>query len=883
MSHAPRTLLSALAVVGALLLSGGLAAAPAGAATDAAATDSALTVRWAGDTSRAAEYQPQRDEASAHYGDFKDVTVTVSQTQSLTDQSVRVDVAGMPGATARSGLYGADAATNFVQAMQCWGPDPLAADFAETCAWGFMNTTRSSSFGVMAGGPNTNGMRATLTEDFPFRAVWGESVGATYVTDPVTKRSQIPLISLASGETTNEVPVARMGAGGQGWFNFETQSSDAAPHLGCGLAGVGGAGERCWLVLVPRGEHGGAGTPEAQMGSPIWQGNYAWQNRVVVPLDFQPTGATCPVGAAERPVAGSELLTGAMSSWQPALCRAEGGATYSFNSISDAVARDQLLTGQSRFVLTGRPLTESTVSEDLAEGLADAELIYAPLAVNSAAVGFNMREYRAGVLEELNLTPRLLAKLLTQSYQRSLPIIIGNAEFPDWAQSPTSVHSLVDDPEFAEANPGLLDKFLSTTGLAISTGPGLLTVPTSSDANAQLWAWIQSDAKARAFLSGEPDNALPGDEGNSGMTVNPNFLPAGHQSATLETLVEEPNAQGKTTLARKPDMPRTPTGLAFADGTPYSLADTPLDTLPRAESWQVPLQLTTQARRFDSTQYNPPRGTLREVATDLQRENRKMKTRWDATVFNAAGEVGDWATTDASYPKESLLMGVTDNAAAERFAVSRARLQLPNQPGEFVSADVAGMTAALATATPTEIDGVTTVDPTHTKAGQYPLTQIVWAAMRLDGSTAEERNDYAAFIEQVTTSGQQPGTNPGQLPVGYAPLTAELREQAAAAAAAIRAWEPGALAPGGSSVPPASSGAGAPGAAAPPAGTATAGGPGGPSVTAGMSPADAGETETRAPAGFTALLSTLGGTLLVGASGAIAVPGILRRRDAVPE
>ncbi|MDR2453601.1 MAG: hypothetical protein LBD51_03405, partial [Bifidobacteriaceae bacterium] len=76
----------------------GLAVLPGGAAT--AAADSSLTLSWAGgNPADVQEYQPARDPESVHYQDFKDVQVTVSQTQDLVDQVVQVEVTGMPGAT----------------------------------------------------------------------------------------------------------------------------------------------------------------------------------------------------------------------------------------------------------------------------------------------------------------------------------------------------------------------------------------------------------------------------------------------------------------------------------------------------------------------------------------------------------------------------------------------------------------------------------------------------------------------------------------------------------------------------------------------------------------------------------------------------------------
>lgn len=166
--------------------------------------------------------------------------------------------------------------------------------------------------------------------------------------------------------------------------------------------------------------------------------------------------------------------------------------------------------------------------------------------------------------------------------------------------------------------------------------------------------------------------------------------------------------------------------------------------------------------------------------------------------------------------------------------------------------------------------------------------------MRLDGSTPDERRDYAAFIEQVTTTGQTPGTAIGQLPPGYAPLTEELRAKAAEAVKKIRAYTDPTEAPpvdapdGDTPTPPGDGASPRPPARGPegsnnipvnPDDLGTSLISGGPNVTPGGTPDEAGLTETNAPSGFAGLFSALGGLLLLGASGAVAVPGLLRRRD----
>ena len=82
-----------------------------------------------------------------------------------------------------------------------------------------------------------------------------------------------------------------------------------------------------------------------QAGSPLNPGCDYWDNRIVVPLQFTPTGVTCPAGAQERAIIGSQLLINAMASWQPYLCN-KIGSTFNFAANPDSVARLQLLDGR---------------------------------------------------------------------------------------------------------------------------------------------------------------------------------------------------------------------------------------------------------------------------------------------------------------------------------------------------------------------------------------------------------------------------------------------------------------------------------------------------------------------------------------------------------
>jgi len=63
----------------------------------------------------------------------------------------------------------------------------------------------------------------------------------------------------------------------------------------------------------------------------------------------------------------------------------------------------------------------------------------------------------------------------------------------------------------------------------------------------------------------------------------------------------------------------------------------------------------------------------------------------------------------------------------------------------------------------------------------------VYAAVNVTSLDAADRTGYADAFSYITSVGQNPGFDPGDLPPGYAPLTPNLRDLAAAGIAQIRA------------------------------------------------------------------------------------------------
>ena len=837
----------------------------------AANVDSSITIAWTGDASAASADQPARDPSSPHYAEFKNLAVTVSQSQALGDQAVTVNVSGFSGTRAATDELGRTwtNAMNFVQAMQCWG-DPSAANFRNTCEWGgryvgnnglgntvyFDNVFRTSSSSIPADAANP--------VDVPFTTAGGTTVTGREVVDATG--TSYPLLSYFGPDTSNELQSARIKSDGTGRFDFELQTADQAPQLGCGQAGH----LRCWLVVVPRGTvYGGNGpscsgikdrtfqpysygrTDSIQAGSPLNPGCDYWDNRIVVPLDFNQVGVTCPSGGTEQRVIGSQLLVGAMASWQPALCT-NVGATYSFAANPDSVARLQLLDKKAGLAFGSFPVVRSELDDPTAEIEYDAtQLSYSPVAIGATTVSY-FAEGANGRISSLNLSPRLVAKLLTQSYIFEIPhtAVDSNDNFAHLGTVNQHYIYLNQDPDFQALNANWQD-FISNPALIL---PG----PSGADALRQLWKWIQADDEARAWLGGAPDPW--------GMTVNPYYLPSGSAGAQVPTF----DANGQLVKSGGAVVTRQ-VGLSNPDGTPMSIGSSTLDYFLKADETQVPLKLTIEKSRFDSIQFQPYTDGFLTAARQAFRADPQAKTTWDPLKVNAAGDLGDWVSPGPQIPGQRFVISISDEASTVRYALDAAALRTANG-SDFVQPDEAGMTAALSALKVQGTTSVKQVDPASVTGAGYPLTTVVYATVNLSGTDSAARGSLAKMIRYIAGSGQTPGPQIGQLPAGYLPLTDELKQQASAAATAVENWAPPATTPpittttsnsGPTSGVDSSSGAGS-----------TPGATSGPTITASAPDSTEVTPAVEVSAGRAGLAISLG----FGVAGAIFAPLLFRGR-----
>ncbi|MFE2286367.1 hypothetical protein ACFXDJ_19645 [Streptomyces sp. NPDC059443] len=556
-------------------------------------------------------------------GDFAALKVTVSQTRNLVDQVVKVSwTGGAP--TVSDSAYNAD----YLQVMQCWGDAPTGPS-TDQCQFG-----GSSALGAgnQAAGAYTNSRQLNYgahLEDSehqplppatpsgisyaPFRTVNG---------DPVSTGNWNEFFDVNS---TNEVPYARTNAHGSGEVYFETQTAVEAPGLGCGTAvrDARGAvtGRGCWLVIVPRGTKEVDGSPYTGQSSgqlqssPLSPAN--WKQRIVVPLGFEPIGSYCPIGAEERGTLGSEMAAEAVTRWQPALCQTGGKAVYGYAQVPDATARVKLLSGVPGLVFVGRPAPPDPVRTP----------VYAPVALSGITIGFFI-ESQAGFqapdevksrngtrLGSLRLTPRLVAKLLTESYKD------GNSRFADsTAKNP---ENLGRDPEFLRHNPAY-------AGLDFGGKLGDALVPQPlADTTRQLWDWVARDPAAREFLSGVPDNTgAHGDASYAGMAVNPNYKGMGLPSETFPK--SDPYCQP---FDDRPNLP-----LCIQDKHPYA---TDMHAAARAASRGDALARTSWDPNATPPAYkkDPPQPAgLRAVLAVTDTATAERYGLVSAELLNAGGQ-----------------------------------------------------------------------------------------------------------------------------------------------------------------------------------------------------------------------------------------------------
>jgi hypothetical protein len=287
---------------------------------------------------------------------------------------------------------------------------------------------------------------------------------------------------------------------GTGVAYIQLLTAEEAPQLGCNLGHV------CSIVIEPaQGGNYFTGNCHdhsqdigqfaiGQFAFTASYGGCSWKDRIIVPLRFERTPTDCPVHNPDFSVIGSPMLARAMGSWQTALCSAADPEFIQYDSAqNEPLAREDFVAGTDTVALTTLPLTGET---------SPRPYTYAPVAVSAESIAFWIDNPTTGKpLTHLKLDPRLVLKLLTQSYNfENEGCGHGVAEMRgvgcDNAVD-NDPESIFADPEFTHLNPHVA-----------YVGDGF-QVPTvlsgESDMTWELTSWIAANKAAKAFADGAYD------------------------------------------------------------------------------------------------------------------------------------------------------------------------------------------------------------------------------------------------------------------------------------------------------------------------------------------------------------------------------------------
>jgi hypothetical protein len=466
---------------------------------------------------------------------------------------------------------------------------------------------------------------------------------------------------------------------------------------------------------------------------------------------------------------------------------------------------------------------------------------YAPLSLSAVVIGFNVDRLVNPVLNDpaeqnllgepvqhIYLTPRLVAKLLTESYVNQF-LFLSLASIPtgyQWLQH--NPIALVSDPDFLRFNP----EFAKLQCTVSTSCGGLIVEQPTADASYELWRWILADPEARAWLNGTPDQW--------GMKVNPVY----------------------STNARV-----NPGGVAFGNPTP--------EQFPKSDpyTYQSPEQLPAAGfqlpRPLGMEDVMPYTLSMQAAALAARTGNMGAKT-----TLNLGATSPDLAWgADAPLPvSKQFDLAVTDSADAALYGLQTASLSRAGDDRAnraFVAPDTAGIEAGQQAMQPTPVPSVAQPDVSTSKPGAYPLSIMSYAAVTAGSLDKQSCHDYAALIDYAVGKGQVEGVQPGQLPPGYAPLGSNLVSQSQTAAQAITSQcgqtgtghqQPGTTAGSSGSGTGSASGSGsAGGSGGPDASNATTGSVGSTGATS-TSAASHGTSSSAAPRGNASLSATSGST-----------------------
>lgn len=540
-----------------------------------------------------------------------------------------------------------------------------------------------------------------------------------------------------------------------------TQTVQQAAQSSCSAAGNQPSG----VNGLPPGEDSVAGE--------LWWSASNWRNRITVPLTFASVSNPCNAqgrSGQEVDIYGSELMTEAAAQWDPHFCTDASLFTLKQIATGEPEARNLLEQGD----------IEAAFAAYAPTGTYSSPVVSAPVALSGFAIAFNVDSYDGREVTTLRLDPRLIAKLLTESYldsisnfQQVLPTLPPTSTELAIAKNPLNI---TQDPEFIALNPEFGQNLSTTNAFAFRTSEEdgaatLYSLSSQSDVMYALTSYIMEDPEAVAWLEGQPDPW--------GAVVNPSYkLP----SSPLT-------------------MPTSAWQLLDRVTSTAGIATTNNDGNVCPQLSQTPwLNLVAS-----------PQATLLSIAEGVEFANSFSTTKCVQLTSqkdqNSAPNV--LKTQGAQVAGEHFMLGLVSLGEASRYDLNTASLETDVKPGTpagqfaptnsrtFVAPTDASLKAAAALITADPGTNTWQIPPgliqsTPADAGAYPGTMVVQAQVPTSGLPAADATNLSKFLQFAATDGQTPGAGYGLLPGGYLPMTAgngmgNLVAYTQAAAAAVAA------------------------------------------------------------------------------------------------
>jgi hypothetical protein len=477
--------------------------------------------------------------------------------------------------------------------------------------------------------------------------------------------------------------------------------------------------------------------PNQTVGDPavsgaLWWSASNWRNKIAIPLTFAPPSNVCSIVDPRTPVDfyGSELMDQAMTQWAAAFCQDPKLFNIRHVKVPEPLAKTALAAKSIYAALISRP----------PDGGFTAPTIASPVGVTGFAISYVIDDSSGHAYTSLRLNPRLLAKLLSESYwalpelQHNFAALPPSDPYHVMASNP---QDLSVDPEFIALNPGV------GPTLQHDVGSTLLALSGNSDVMFALMSYINADPEARAFLDGQPDPW--------GMRVNPSYrgLPLPQESWPLLDSFLSPTIKLGGCLVN-------------ASGQLVPVPVLPLIAAPMSQ-----LFLTAQAVQYalgnagiSCNYYIDAGGNVLPGGT-LKPEGRQQP-----------GSRFMLALTSLS---DASLLGLRNAQLQSTAVVAHLNAKFTDDSGRsFVGPTDAGLQAAALTST---VDPVThtwpiSYDRLRQTPDAYPGTVIVYLAVPASGLDPTLAAELGRFMSFAGNAGQQPGNAEGQLPPGYLPMTA---------------------------------------------------------------------------------------------------------------